>query len=172
MEKKTVIIYEKEHSDVLADAITVTEQILKEKNHTVLRMPISQEKRGYEYFEELKKYDADYLISFAMAGFGWKTLSSQVSYNLLYAKQVHILIGDYAGYEEFLQKEYAINLFFFADNNKWTRDWENRYPGIPYMEKIPPVYIGKNLSVMERQADRKIIRRIVDRVTEIVEGSN
>lgn len=168
--KKTILVYEKGHEEVLADLLSLTEQIWSEKGCNVIRMSVSQEKKGHEYLAELKEQDADYLISFAMAGFSWKTLASQVSYNLLYAKQIHILIGDYDGYEEFLKKEYAISLFFFTDHKKWIADWEEKYPGIPFLKKIPSLYIGKNLSLMEKQTDKRIMTQIIDEVMDIVEG--
>lgn len=169
--KKTVLVYEKAHEEVLQDLLSVTEQLWQAKGYDILRLPVSSQRRNYEYVEELQRMDAEYLLSFAMAGFGWKTLTSQVSYNLLYAKQMHILIGDYGDYEKFLQKEYAINLFFFADNKKWTENWEERYPGIPFMERIPQLYIGKNLSALEKQEDNRIMQQIMDTVHSIVEGS-
>lgn len=168
---KTVIVYEKGHAQVLSDLLAIVEQIVKEKGHQVIQMPVSEEKKGHEYLEELKKVDADYLISFAMAGFAWKTLASQVAYNLLYAKQIHILIGDYDGYEQFLKKEYAINLFFFADNKRWLSGWEERFPGVPYLEQIPGLYIGKKLTPIERQTDKKIMETVIDKVIQMVEGS-
>lgn len=168
--KKTLILYDIEHEKVLQDLLEIIEQILKGEGHEVIRILVSRQKKGHEYLEELKKLDADYLISIAMAGFSWTTLASQVAYNLLYAKQIHILVGDYENYEEFLKKEYAMNLFFFTDHPKWFQNWEEKYPGIPYLEKIPTLYIGKNLSVAEKQADNKIMKQVINKVIDMAEG--
>ena len=169
--KKTFILYDIEHEEVLEDFLAVLEQILKEKGHVAGRILVTPQKKGYQYLEELKKLDADYLISIAMAGFTWTTLTSQPAYNLLYAKQIHILLGDYNNYDEFLQQEYAMNLFFFADHPKWLRNWEEKYPGIPYLEQIPTLYIGKALSRQERQTDYKIMEQVIEKVINMVEGS-
>lgn len=169
MNKKAIIIFEECHREVLKDLITDAEKIFKEKQYIVDRICISDNKAGHIYFGQLKNENPDYIVSFAMAGFQWKTLASQVSYNLLYAKQIHILIGDYDVYETFLQKEYAINLFFFADNDKWTKEWEQRYVGIPYMRKVPTIFIGKNLSCEEKRSNQRNLHQIIDQVISIVE---
>ena len=169
MDKKAIIIFEDCHREILNDLIRDAEKIFEEKQYIVNKICILSKKPGHSYFEQLKKEKPDYIVSFAMAGFQWRTLASQVSYNLLYAKQIHILIGDYDVYETFLQKEYAINLFFFADNEKWTKEWEQRYVGIPYMRKVPTIFIGKNLSYEEKRSNQRNLHQIIDQVIRIVE---
>lgn len=169
MDKKAIIIFEDCHREALNDLVRDAEKIFKEKQYIVGKISISDRKPGHVYFEQLKEENPDYIISFAMAGFRWKTLASQVSYNLLYAKQIHVLIGDYDVYETFLQKEYAMNLFFFADHDKWTKEWEQRYAGIPYMRKVPTFFVGKNLSDEEKKSNIKNLHQIINQVISIVE---
>ena len=169
MGKRAIIIYEEGHREVLNDLLRDTQIIMEKKQYATTQLCISNKKPGHTYFEQLKKENPDYIISFAMAGFQWKTLASQISYNLLYAKQIHILIGNYDIYETYLQKEYAINLFFFADHERWTKKWDERYAGIPFMKKISTIYIGKKLSVDERQSNQKNLNQIIDQVIHIVE---
>lgn len=169
-DRKAVVVYEQEHKQILKDILGMAENKLKNCGCDVLLMEVSADKKGYEYYTELEKYDADYLLSFAMAGFQWDTLTGQVSYNRLYAKQIHILIGDYEVYEEYLQKEFAINLFFFADNAHWIKDWKTKYTGVPFMEKIPTIFCGEKLSVLEKEQNKKIICYVIDKVIAFTEG--
>lgn len=167
--KKVAIIYEMTHKEVLQELVEMTERILNQKN-TVVRLEVSSEEQRHLFFERVKTKNPDYLITFAMAGFGGKTLLGHNSYNLICAKQIHILIGDYSYYHKFLKGEHGINLFFFADHGKWINNWQKEYRGVQFFEKIPPLYIGKKLTPNEKKADENTMRNIIAKVAEIVEG--
>lgn len=169
--KKVAIVYETAHKEVLAELIGITEGILNKKN-TVVRISVNSEEPRHKFIGQLEKEDVDYLITFAMAGFGGKTLIGHNSYNLIYAKQIHILIGDYSYYHDFLKGEHGINMFFFADNGKWVMRWKDEYRGVPHLEKIPPLYIGKRLSANEKKADEMTMQSIIAKVSGIVEGED
>lgn len=166
--KKVAIIYEISHKEILHDLVGVTEGIINHNN--VIRMEVNGEEPRHVFIENVKKEEPDYLITFAMAGFGGKTLIGHNMYNLICAKQIHILIGDYQYYHKFLKGEHGINLFFFADCGKWVNNWQKEYRGIQFFEKIPPLYIGRKLTSNEKKADENTIRNIIAKVVEIVEG--
>lgn len=167
--KKIAIIYEDVNKEILGEVIDITESILN-KNNIVVEMMVNSREPRYKFQARLVEQDADYLITFAMAGFGGKTLIGHNSYNLVCAKQIHILIGDYSHYHELLKGEHGINMFFFADHGKWVNRWREEYKGVQFFEKIPPLYIGKKLTSNEKKADENTIRNLVDKVVELVEG--
>lgn len=92
---------------------------------------------GEDWFSAVCRKNPDYLATIDMVGFERTTLLEGSVYNLLHAKQLHLLTGDCGQYEELLQREYAINLFFFSDREETVRDWEKRYPGLPHLERMP-----------------------------------
>jgi len=167
--KKIAVIYEDVHEEILNEMIDVMESFLK-KNNIVVKMIVNTEEPRYKFMAKLEKENVDCLITFAMAGFGGKTLIGHNSYNLICAKQIHILVGDYPYYHEFLKGEHGINLFFFADHGKWVSNWHKEYRGVQFFEKIPPLYIGKKLTSNEKKADENTMRNIIAKVSEIVEG--
>lgn len=104
------------------------------RRYQIVELPVKEERTSEDYLSVLREQDPDYLVTINMVGFHWTTLLEGSVYNLLHAKQLHLLSEDRGQYEAFLQKEYAINLFFFTDNRETVKNWEKRYPRLPHLE--------------------------------------
>lgn len=134
MNSKVIIIYREQDEGSKANTINALNRIWKERGYETVSLPICEEQPWENYRSLLREEDASYLVTLDMAGFSWSTLLEGSVYNLLPAKQLHLLTGDRGQYEILLQKEYAINLFFFTDNPDTFLDWESRYPFLPHLE--------------------------------------
>ena len=134
MNNKVIIIYREQDADVKANIISALSGIWEERGYEPVSLPILEERPWENYRPLLKEQDISYLVTLDMAGFGWSTLLEGSVYNLLSAKQLHLLTEDQGQYGMLLQKEYAINLFFFTDNPETFLGWESRYPLLPHLE--------------------------------------
>lgn len=137
MSNKVFIIYRERDANVKANIISALSRIWKERGYEVVSLSILEERPWEDYRPLLKEQEISYLVTLDMAGFGWSTLLEGSVYNLLSAKQLHLLTGDRGQYDMLLQKEYAINLFFFTDNPDTFLGWEIRYPLLPHLELMP-----------------------------------
>ena len=84
---KMGIVWE-ENNRVLFPVVQEAECVGKEMGMQVELLPLKP-KEG-KLYEKLKKLDAEYLLTFDMAGFENDTYLEVPMYNLLYAKQIHI----------------------------------------------------------------------------------
>lgn len=134
MDHKVIIIYQEQDADSKANYISTLNRIWEERGYETVLLPICEEQSWDKYLPRLREQDISYLVTVDMAGFGWSTLLEGSVYNLLPAKQLHLLTGDRGQYDALLQREYAINLFFFTDNPETFRGWENRYSLLPHLE--------------------------------------
>lgn len=167
--KKAVIIYDEENADILKEVVSITEQIWKDKEYEITKTCVSSEKKPHEYLDELRASGAAFVITYGMAGFQWSTLQEKVGYNIVKAKQIHILPGCLPIYDEYLRKEYAINLFFYADNEEIIRQRKGTYAEIPYLKKMPILYMANKLTVKEKIRNVANLNRIFDEVLDFIE---
>lgn len=136
MANKIIIIHREKDTYSKENIIRILRRVWEDRGYETVPMPIREEKSWGTYLPRLREQDVSWLVTVDMAGFGWSTLLEGCAYNLLPAKQLHLLTEDRGQYDGFLQKEYAINLFFFTDNPDTIQDWESRYPLLPHLELI------------------------------------
>lgn len=167
--KKTAILCKEEDKLFLGNIVQAVQEIWKDRGYESTVIPVSQEISPDNYMNMLVRLDADFLVTFGMAGFEWRALMEQVRYNTLFAKQIHILMGNLTHYDYYLRKEYGIQCFFFTDNEGLFEDWKRKYPLLPYFEKIPPLRIAGHLTKEEKLANRENLERVMDKVISFVE---
>lgn len=85
---------------------------------------------------DIKECQTDLLITFDLQGFQYCTLTDGIAYNLLDCKQVHFLLGRDLENEKYLAKQLSIAMFFFCANQDYYEYLLEKYPEIPYLEKI------------------------------------
>lgn len=137
MKNKVVILYRESEAGSKEEWIREAQRIWEARDYETERMPIREELSWESYRPRLQERDVSWLVTVDMAGFAWSTLQEGCVYNLLRAKQIHLLTEDHGQYDEMLRKEYAIHLFFFTDNAKTASGSENLYPLVPQMEYLP-----------------------------------
>lgn len=138
MEKPVLILFREQDCDKKRRLIQALCEAWEKKGYQTEKISVRERPaRGEDWFSAVRRQNPDYLATIDMVGFERTTLLEGSVYNLLHAKQLHLLTGDCGQYEELLQREYAINLFFFSDREETVRDWEKRYPGLPHLERMP-----------------------------------
>ncbi len=138
MEKPVLILFREQDCDKKRRLIQALCEAWEKRGYQTEKIAVRERPApGEDWFSAVRRQNPDYLATIDMVGFERTTLLEGSVYNLLHAKQLHLLTGDCGQYEELLQREYAINLFFFSDREETVRDWEKRYPGLPHLERMP-----------------------------------
>lgn len=167
--KKTVILYEGINQAILKENISILKKLWQEMEYEVIELIIYEDVSPDEYMNKLVAVKADYLITFAMAGFEWRGLMEQVRFNTLAMMQIHILVGDLPYYDYYLHKEYGIQNFFYTDNREIYGRWKEQYPQIPYMGELPMLYVAEHLTEKERAANSANLHKMIQQVREFIE---
>ena len=127
--KKAMIVCDKKKQGKYKFILNALEQIFKEKSFEVKSIFFGElNEQNHISFTEIKEYNADYICTLDMAGFQMNTLLECSRYNLLYAKQIHIVVGEQC-FVEYAEGQFALNLFVFLPNS--AIEWKKRYPHIP-----------------------------------------
>lgn len=132
-----LILYRKQISNEKRELVRTVCRAWEKRGYQTAELPIDEERASESYLSEVRKQNPEYLVTIDMVGFGWTTLLEGSVYNLLHAKQLHLLTGDCGQYDTFLRKEYAINLFFFSDSMETVKNREKEYPLLPHLEWMP-----------------------------------
>lgn len=166
--KKIVIVWEEREQKLYGSLIKQAKKIAKELDMEAVFFPL-QDKGNHKTYERLKEMDADYLLVFDMAGFEMSTLQEVSSYNILYAKQIHILFGNDEKYRKHLKKNLALNLFFFLSDENLLQEYKQEYPHILNLEAMPPLFTGKKLTAWQQEKNQEALRGIMEQVYHQVE---
>ncbi|MBD5464731.1 MAG: hypothetical protein HDR22_02755 [Lachnospiraceae bacterium] len=161
--KKIVIIWEEKKQNLFASLIKQVKKIAKELDMETIFFPLKG-KGNHSTYESLKKLDADYLLSFDMAGFEMDTLQEVCAYNILYAKQIHILFQNEQKYREYLLQDMALNLFFFLSDEELLQKCKQEYPHILNLEAMPFLATGKKLTFEQQEKNRKALKMVIEKV--------
>lgn len=150
--KKAMIVGDKTKQREYENILRILAEIFKEKDFQVKTIMFGEMGRpDHAYFAEMQEYDGDYICSLDMAGFQMNTLLECTGYNLLYAKQMHIVIDEQC-FVKYAEGKFAISLYFFLPGS--VGKWQKRYPHISNIvayEKMNP-----------KDTDREILQNMVD----------
>lgn len=167
--KRVVILYEEINEKILRENVSILKELWQKDKYEVVELVISENISSDEYMNKLVSLREDFLITFAMAGFGWRGWMEQVRFNTLAVMQIHILIGHLSFYDNFLQMEYGIQHFFFTDNREIFEGWKEKYPQIPYMGSVPTLYVAEHLSEKEINVNRTNFQHMLYQVFSFIE---
>lgn len=159
---KMIIVYE----EATKNSYKVISKML-EKRFSLESLCIKDEGAGKEYFEKLLKYKTDYICTLDMAGFQLDTLLGVPAYDILTAKQIHIIIN-----EDILpfygENDFALNLFLYVPDD--IEKWRKKYPHIPNMEAYERFEAAENGEIFNSKFNESILNLIIDRTIREVEG--
>ena len=93
----------------------------------------------------------------------------QVRYNTLGAMQIHILMGNFPHYDFYLRKEYGIQSFFVTDSEEIFLDWRKKYPQLPFLDKLPMLYMAERLTEVEKATNRVNLREMLMKIFAFIE---
>lgn len=86
---------------------------------------------------EIKALRPDVLVTVDLPGFEQRTLTDNISYNLLDCKQLHLLLHENLRNESCLDGQLSIAMFFYCAGNTLYERLARRYPHLPYLKKLP-----------------------------------
>lgn len=107
-------------------------------NYSVGLLDISESLAEEEQYAALVREDADWIISFDMAGFSLRTELDSASYNNLHCKMAHILFRQM---DEYLylnnRMNFSMFLFLVSDNyNRELQQFKTKHPNLPNLEEF------------------------------------
>ncbi len=166
--KKIAIILEEHNQKPFSTLAEQAMKAAKELDMEPIYFPL-RERADIHTFERLRKLDADYLLSFDMAGFEMDTLTEESAYNLLYAKQIHILFQNDQKYRIYLRQNLAMNLFLFIGDEYLFKQYKQEYSHILNLEVMPPLVSGEELTKGRQEKNQKAIKQVMERVYQEIE---
>ncbi len=92
---------------------------------------------GKDIIGEIKVQRPEVLITVDLPGFEQRTLTDNISYNLLDCKQLHFLLHENLRNESYLAGQLSIAMFFYCAGDALYNRLAQRYPYLPYLKKIP-----------------------------------
>lgn len=107
----------------------------KDKAEVTCLQYVSERKR--HIMGDIKALRPYLLITVDLPGFEQCTLTSNVSYNLLDCKQLHLLLHENLRNESYLAGQLSIAMFFYCAGDALYNRLAQRYPYLPYLKKIP-----------------------------------
>ena len=160
--RKAIIVYE----EAIENSAKVISGMLK-KRFILEGLCIKDGGSKKEYSEKLLKCKAGYICTLDMAGFQLDTLLGEPTYDILTAKQMHIIIN-----EDILslygENDFALNLFLYIPDD--VEKWRKRYPHIPNMESYKRFEADENGNILNSEINEAILNLIVDRTIQEAEG--
>lgn len=145
----------------MRENLLIFRNIWEEQGYEAMELLVEEQKSPDIYMNELAALEEDFLVTFAMTGFSWCDLLERVRFNTLATMQIHILMGNLPHYDLFLRKEYGIQCFFITDSNALFSDWKTKYPLLPYMDRIPTLYMAEHLTEVEKMANYANLREML-----------
>ena len=113
-----------------------------------------------EYTAFLQNANADYLCTLDMAGAWLDTLLEVPVYNILTAKQLHIIINQ-ESLAPYRDKEFALNLFFAVPGA--VSAYGKEYPYILNIDEYPPFEMDERNVILDSDTNREIVKFVMDK---------
>ena len=157
--RKTVIVYEE--NDKYERLLKLIDKNFTDRGFHTDILCIKEGGPGNEYASWLKKSEADFICTLDLAGFQLNTLLDTPMYNILKAKQMHVLINEDV-FPLYAEKEFALNLFLFVPED--AEKWRLKYPHILNMEAYASLEIDEDGFVIDSEFNRNAINQLVDRL--------
>lgn len=118
------------------------------------------------YAAFLKNAGADYLCTLDMAGVWLDTLLEVPLYNILTAKQLHIIINQ-ESLTSYREKEFALNLFFAVPGA--VSAYGKEYPYVLNIDEYPSFETDARNIILDSETNREIVKSVIDKFFREVE---
>ena len=166
--KKLVIVLEEKKQQLFGSLVEQVKTAAKALDMETLYF-LQRDNENSHTYEQLRNMDADYLVSFDMAGFEMSTLTEDSAYTLLYARQIHILFQNDQKYRRYLQQDLAMNLFLFIGDECLFKQYKQEYPHILNLEAMPPLALGEKLTEEQQRKNGEALRWVIEKVYNEIE---
>ncbi len=111
----------------------------------------------------LQELAPDLLVTVDLLGFEQRTLTDNLSYNIMDCKQVHLLLGKPAAGESCLRRQLSIAMFFYCVGDAYYRYLKEQYPHLPYLKQIQGWQMGEDERAAEKNSETvsAILREVI-----------
>ena len=109
-------------------------------------------KKQRDITSAVKSLHPELLITVDLAGFEQRTLTDNISYNLLDCKQLHLLFHENLPNEKYLSKQLSIAMFFYCAGDTYYEYLCKLYPHVPYLRELPGWQFRRNEKVADKNA--------------------
>lgn len=156
---KVVIVYNEEDEKYSVLIKLVVEEF-SSRNFETESLCIRNDDSKNKYTSFLQNAGADYICTLDMAGFWLDTLLEMPFYDILTAKQLHIIINQ-ERLDSWRVKEFALNLFFVVPGA--VREWKKEYPYILNIDGYPPFETDEENGILDSETNKEIVKLIIDK---------
>lgn len=158
MKKAVIVCSEEDHKYSVLIKFIAEEFSCRDFETKSLCIRSDDSKNKYSAF--LKNDDADYICTLDMAGFWLDTLLEASFYNILTAKQLHIIINQ-ESLAPYRNKEFALNLFFTVPGT--VGEYRKEYPYILNIDEYPPLERDEGNGILNSETNREIVKLVIDK---------
>lgn len=162
------IVWEKGNKEIENSLVPEAREAAESCGMDVTLFPF-QRKGGEDLYTCLREKDPDYILTFDMAGFEKTTLQEGAAYEILYAKQLHVLLNSEEKHQKFLRRDQPLNFFFFVQGEKTAEKYKREYPQLLNIDEMGELKIAYHLSEEERDSNRMALQKIIKKVKKEVE---
>ena len=108
---RIVIVCEQEYKEQYKALLGMLETLVEKEGYDILEVFIKDGDITFDIADKLRAEEVKYIFSIDMAGFEMKTLLEEPLYNIVLAKQLHIIV-DCNWIAEYREEVFALNLYF------------------------------------------------------------
>lgn len=165
--QKILLVYEEMEKDNYADVCIMLEEILNELGMQTERLCIVMGEPTQKYVEKMQSREFDYICSLDMAGFQISTLLDIPAYNIIPAKQIHIVVDERI--MSLCEKmEMALNLYLYIP--KHMKHGKLNLSHLPNLKKYETLEKNQKGRPIKSAVNRDILKEIINEVIADVEG--
>lgn len=166
--RKAVLAYEEAKREKYDNLLKLIERIFQEAEIEVKPLCFESGKTESQYFDVLLAKDIDYICILDMVGFSVDTLMEVPAYNIVTAKQIHIVVDENV-MSLYGHHAMALNLFLFLPGD--MEKWQDKYLHIPCLNAYSPLETDVQGTPVESEHNRTVLHGIVHKVLEETEIS-
>lgn len=160
--RKVMLVYENVKQEKYAKLLKQIELVFQDLDMEVTYLCFEYG-RPELHFSALLSKEIDYICTLDMAGFAVDTLLDTPAYNMITAKQIHIVV-DEAVMSLYGKFDMALNLFLFLPGE--TAKWQEQYPHIPGINTYSQFEADAHGVPVESEYNMTVLRGMIVKVIE------
>lgn len=158
---KALIVYEENAENSCEQMIRMIEEAFSDRQIKADRICIKENSARNDYLTGLTESMADYICTLDMAGFQLDTLLNMPVYNIIEAKQLHIVINEEV-LPVYANNQFALNLFLFVPDD--AEKWRKKYQHIPYIESYERLETDERGRISKSPKNGEILETLIKRL--------
>ena len=165
---EAILVYEEEKMSLYVNLLKMIETIFEEREIRTKQICFGREQSEQQLVSQLVDKDVKYICTLDMAGFQIDTVLDIPAYNVIKAKQIHIIIEKdvmciYGN------QDMALNLYLFLPD-EIESDKERYSPHIPNLNIYSSFEMNENKIPAASECNRLILEGMINKVIQEAEG--